>query len=76
MTGHVGPAVLHILFGVVVGISGALVVRYPDASYAIRTAWKHDDASLSDRGRTDQRLMGAVLLVVGLALVLRGVSYL
>jgi len=74
MTDHVGSAVLHLLFGFVVGLSGALIVRYPDATYAIRTAWKHDDASLSDRGRTDQRLMGAVLLLVGLAVVLRGVS--
>ena len=76
MTDHVGSAVLHLLFGFVVGLSGALIVRYPDATYAIRTAWKHDDASLSDRGRTDQRLMGAVLLVVALGIVFRGLSYL
>lgn len=73
MTDHVGPALLQLLFGVMVGLSGALIVRYPDASYAIRTAWKHDDASLSDRGRTDQRLMGAVLVVVGLGIAMRGV---
>lgn len=69
---HVGSASVYILAGILVSLAGALVIRYPEASYAVRTAWKHDDASLSSSGRTDQRVMGGIIFLIGVGLILQG----
>lgn len=69
MTTQSGPVFLYLISGVLLCILGALVAKYPEASYAIRTAWKHDDVSVSERGLTDQRLMGVVTVVIGLGIL-------
>jgi len=61
--------VYRILLGVVVSSIGLAVVRYPQRAYAIRTAWKHDDPSLSAGGRRDQIGVGLVVFLIGLGLV-------
>ena len=55
--------------GAVVSVLGLLVVRYPERSYAIRTAWKHDDPSLSDGGRRDQIGVGLIVFLIGLGII-------
>jgi uncharacterized protein YjeT (DUF2065 family) len=72
MSAHLGTVLLRVLVGLLVGVGGALIARYPEASYAVRTAWKHDDVSLSEAGRRDQRLMGTVIVAVGVGVALSG----
>lgn len=74
MSSHGEGAVIYVVAGVLLIVVGALVVRYPEETYALRTAWKHDgDVSLAEGGRTDQRLMGGIVALVGLGLLLAGV---
>ena len=72
MAGGVG--VVSVVAGLFVGLVGILVVRYPQASYSVRTGWKHEDPELTDRGRRDQRLVGVILVFVGLVLVGQGAT--
>lgn len=74
MSTHGGSPLLYLVAGVVLSLIGALIVRYPEDSYLVPTAWKHDEASLSSAGRTDQRLMGAVVLLIGIGLFIQTVS--
>lgn len=60
--------------GAVVTTLGLLVVRYPERSYAVRTAWKHDDPSLSEGGRTDQIGLGLIVCVLGLGIMVAEVA--
>jgi hypothetical protein len=70
--------IIGMLFSVLIGgfvcVVGILTIRYPEASYAIRTAWKHDDVSLSSRGRTDQRWLGVILTVLGIIIIYVGIT--
>lgn len=72
MSFHAGGTSVFILVGLLVSLAGVLVIRYPEASYAVRTAWKHENPSLSSSGRTDQRVMGGIVLLIGVGLVLHG----
>lgn len=73
MSDHAVGGLVYILSGIVISLFGALVVRYPEASYTIRAGWKHDDASLSSRGHTDQRMMGVVITLIGVGIILMGI---
>jgi len=73
VSSHPGIVLVYVLSGVVISLVGGLVVQYPEASYAIRTSWKHDDPSLSSRGRTDQRVIGAVIMLIGIGIILMGI---
>jgi len=77
MPSHLPTAIVNLALGVFVIGLGALVARHPDASYRFRTGWKHDgEVTLSEKGRTDVRVTGGVVVLVGLILVVRGVSFL
>lgn len=77
MPSHLPTAVVNIVLGLTVVGLGALVVRHPETSYRIRAGWKHDgEVTLSEKGRTDMRLTGGVVLLVGLVILARGVSFL
>jgi hypothetical protein len=57
-----------LLGGFVTGV-GAITILYPEASYRIRTAWKHEEVTLSSRGRSDQKGLGVVLTLLGIVIM-------
>jgi len=64
---------LHVLVGALLAIGGVWIAAYPQRSYEIRTAWKHEDPDLTGGGRLDQRLMGVLFAVLGLGVAVAGV---
>lgn len=74
MASQIIGMLFSVLIGGFVSAVGILTVRYPEASYAIRTAWKHDDVTLSSRGRTDQRWLGIVLTILGVVIIYVGIA--
>lgn len=65
-------AVVRVAAGAVICLAGALVLRYPEASYALGAGWKQDEPTLSGAGRTDQRLHDLVVVGIGLWVVVWG----
>lgn len=77
MPSHFPTAVVNLVLGLAVAGLGALVVRHPETSYRVRAGWTHDgDVTLSEKGRTDMRVTGGVVVLLGLLLLVRGVSFL
>lgn len=74
MSGGIISTVFSVLIGGFVSAVGILTIRYPEASYAVRTAWKHEDATLSSSGRTDQRGLGLVFTLLGLVIIYVGLQ--
>jgi uncharacterized protein YjeT (DUF2065 family) len=74
MVARILGTLLFVLIGGFVCVVGILTVRYPEASYAIRTAWKHDDVALSNHGQADQRGFGIVLTLLGIIIIYVGIS--
>jgi len=77
MPSHLPTAVLNVVLGGLLLALGALIVRHPDTSYQLRAGWRHDgEVSLSEKGRTDMRVAGGVVVLLAMVIVARGVSFL
>lgn len=63
-----------LLLGGFVSSVGVVTILYPEASYRIRTAWKHEEVALSSRGRSDQKGMGIVLTLLGIVIMYVGIA--
>jgi uncharacterized protein YjeT (DUF2065 family) len=77
MPSHLPTAVLNVALGGLLLALGAVVVRHPETSYHLRAGWRHDgDVSLSEKGRTDMRVAGGVIVLIGMVILARGMSFL
>lgn len=60
------------LFGMVLYISGILIIRNPEASFFFLNRWRYRDAELSEAGKAVEQIGGIAVMIVG-AVFLSGI---
>ena len=58
--------------GLAVGGFGAATLRYPQRVERLRAGWRYEDATLTDAGAHDAKVVGVLLLGLGALVVVRG----